>query len=117
MSTKASAGKGKVAALPKKHSYLEMIQVALLTLNERGGSSRQEIWKCIDAKFPEADFKRYLLQLKRISKDVNVIEQGKNIARFTLNKSFKAKAIARMAKGMPLKSILFTNGMVDPIKK
>ena len=24
----------------KRHTYLEMVQVALLTLNERGGSSR-----------------------------------------------------------------------------
>jgi len=30
-----------------KHSYSEMIQTALLTLNERGGSSRQALWKCI----------------------------------------------------------------------
>ena len=122
MSTKAAApkvrsqSKGKTAAV-KKHTYLEMIQVALLTLNERGGSSRQEIWKCVEAKFPEADFKRYLIALKRLSKDENVIEQGKNQHRFTLNRSFKDKAVRRLAKGMPLKSILFTNGMVDPLKK
>jgi hypothetical protein len=52
-----SAKKG--APAPVKHTYLEMIQVSLLTLNERGGSSRQEIWKCIEAKFPEAQHKQY----------------------------------------------------------
>jgi hypothetical protein len=30
-----------------KHSYAEMIQTALLTLNERGGATRQALWKCI----------------------------------------------------------------------
>ena len=50
-----------------KHSYAEMIQTALLTLNERGGSSRQAIWKCIHAKFPESDYKQFLVRLKKIA--------------------------------------------------
>ena len=38
-----SAGKSKKAAgksKPLRHSYLEMVQVALLTLNEASGSTR-----------------------------------------------------------------------------
>ena len=51
-----SASKGKRGPpKPKKHTYLEMVQIAILTLNERGGSTRQEIWKCIDSRFPEAN--------------------------------------------------------------
>ena len=56
MSTNSSAEKGKSpgkakspAAAPKKHTYVEMIQMALRTLNETGGSTRQEIWKYIEA--------------------------------------------------------------------
>lgn len=40
---KSSKGKGV-----KKHTYVEMIQSALMTLNEKGGSTRQEIWKFIN---------------------------------------------------------------------
>lgn len=50
-----------------KHSYSEMIQTALLTLNERGGSSRQAIWKFVHAKFPESDYKQFLARLKKIA--------------------------------------------------
>ena len=53
-SARKSQSKPKQAAV-KRHTYLEMIQIAILTLNERGGSSRQEIWKCIEAKFPEGN--------------------------------------------------------------
>lgn len=49
-----SASKTKKGA-PKKHTYLEMVQMAIITLNERGGSTRQEIFKCMEARFPEAD--------------------------------------------------------------
>jgi hypothetical protein len=50
-----------------KHSYAEMIQTALLTLNERGGSSRQAIWKYVEAKFPESNYKQFLVRLKKIA--------------------------------------------------
>merc|ERR1711881_557497 len=51
----------------KKHTYVEMIQIGLLTLNEKGGSTRQELWKCVHAKFPEADYKIFLVRLKKYS--------------------------------------------------
>ena len=77
----------------RKHSYLEMIQVAILTLNESKGSSRQEIWKCVDARFPEANYKRYLLAMKKLSADGTAVMFGKNSSRFTLEPKFKARAL------------------------
>ena len=81
-----SASKGKRSGAPavKKHTYLEMVQVALLTLNERGGSTRQEIWKCIESRFPEADRKRYILALKKLASDSSAVQQMKNRSRFSL---------------------------------
>jgi len=38
-------------------TYQEMIESALLTLADRKGSTRQAIWKCINTKYPEADYK------------------------------------------------------------
>ena len=73
-----SAGKSS-AKKPVKTSYLEMIQVALLTLNERGGSTRPELWKCIEAKYPaEANKKQFLLALKRLTNDGSAVQYGKN---------------------------------------
>ena len=54
---------------PKKHTYREMIMTALMTLNERGGSSRQEIWKFMNAKYPEADYKMTLVRIKKYSRE------------------------------------------------
>ena len=73
-----STSKGKKAG-PEKSSYLEMIQVAILTLNDRGGSTRPELWKCIEAKYPaEASKKQFLLALKRLSSDGSAVQYGKN---------------------------------------
>jgi len=42
--------------MPSQVTYQEMIQVALLTLNDgKKGSTRQSMWKCIRAKYPEQD--------------------------------------------------------------
>ena len=49
-----------------KHTYSDMIQDALVTLAERKGSSRQAIWKYISTKFPESEYKQYLIRLKKI---------------------------------------------------
>ena len=73
-----SSGKAK-ASKPAKTTYLEMIQVALLTLNDRGGSSRPELWKCVEAKYPaEASKKQFLLALKRLATDGSAVQYGKN---------------------------------------
>jgi hypothetical protein len=36
-----------------KLSYIEIIQDALITLNEPKGTSRQALWKCIQSRHPE----------------------------------------------------------------
>jgi len=54
--------------------YAEMIEDAILTLNERSGSSRQGIWKCLNAKYPEADYKQFLIRLKKLSKEGPIIQ-------------------------------------------
>ena len=100
-----------------KHTYLEMIQVALLTLNERGGSTRQEIWRCIETKFPEANHKSYMLAIRRIIVVGGVVQQGKNRQRFKLEQKFKAKAMKRMALEMPMQKVLSTSATVDKMKK
>ena len=63
-----SSGKRKSTG-PAKASYAEMLQTALMTLNERGGSTRQEIWKFINAKFAHADYKIFLVRLKKYARD------------------------------------------------
>lgn len=100
-----------------KHTYLEMIQVAILTLNETGGSSRQEIWKCIESKFPEANHKSYRLAIRRIIVVGGVVQQGKNKTRFKLEQRFKQKAMKRMEIGMPMQKVLSTSATVDLTKK
>ena len=60
--------------MPLQHSYFEMIEDAILTLAERKGSSRQAIWKCISTKFPEADYKQYLIRFKKIGENENIVK-------------------------------------------
>ena len=43
-----------------------MIENALLTLADRKGSTRQAIWKYVNNKHPEADYKQFLIRLKKI---------------------------------------------------
>ena len=106
------------AATLKKHTYLEMVQVALLTLNERGGSTRKEIWKCIEARFPhEANYRSFILALKKIVVKENAVVKGKNRTRFTLEKEFRLRALKRLAKNLPLKSVLSSKAELDPVKK
>lgn len=114
---KRSASKGKQGAGVKRHTYLEMVQVAILTLNESGGSSRQEIWKCIEARFPEANHKQYMLAMRKLAADGTAILKGKNNARFTMEKNFKAKALKRMKQGLPLQMVLSPKRMTDLVKK
>jgi len=121
MSQSVSAGK-RSASSPKKnavyrHTYFEMIQLALMTLSERGGSSRIEIWKCIEARFPEANQKMFLVSLKKIMKTGGAVVYGKNTHRYMLEKKFKERALKRQAKGLPLKKVLSTDVTVDKVKK
>ena len=107
-----------MTAAQKKHTYLEMIQVALLTLNETGGSSRQELWKCVGSKFPEADYKQFLVRLKKLSADSkSFIVHGKNVQRFALDKKYKDKLKRRLEKGLPIIKAIASASMTDSVKK
>ena len=96
----SSSGKSKGPSGVVKHTYVEMLQTALMTLNERGGSSRQAIWKFIEAKFPEANRKIFLVRLKKYSGEDGFIVKGKSSARFSLNRGFRLGLEKRVAKGM-----------------
>ena len=50
-------------------TYFDMIADSLLTLNDRKGSTRQGLWKCLSSKYPEADYKQFLIRLKKITHD------------------------------------------------
>ena len=71
-----------------------------MTLNERGGTSRQAIWKFIEAKYPEANRKIFLVRLKKYSGTDGFIIQGKVKGRFSLNKGYREGLLRRVAKGM-----------------
>jgi hypothetical protein len=47
-------------------TYFEYIQDAILALKERGGSSRQAIWKYINTKHPDSDYKQFITRLKKL---------------------------------------------------
>ena len=40
-----------------------------MTLNERKGATRQSIWKVMEAKFPQAVYKIFLVRLSKMSKE------------------------------------------------
>lgn len=82
----------------KKHTIAEMVQTALLTLNERGGSTRQAIWKCIEAKFPESNYKQFLVRLKKLSEtSQHIIKVNPQV--FKLEPKFKKRAEEAIKRG------------------
>jgi len=70
--------------------YLEMIEDGIITLAERKGSSRQALWKCVNAKYPQADYKQFLIRLKAESKQGHVIHLK---GRYKVDAKQKAKAL------------------------
>jgi hypothetical protein len=60
-----------------------MIEDAIITLGERKGSSRQALWKVVHAKHPEADYKQFLIRLKKEAKEGNIVG-GKGRFKLTL---------------------------------
>jgi hypothetical protein len=100
-----------------KLTYIEIIQDALLTLNEPKGTSRQALWKCVQSRHPEdVDQKQFLVRLKKLSSDpLNNIERKGG--RFRLNKSYKDKIQRRLAKGIAIKKIIKTQATVKVLKK
>lgn len=66
--------------------YLDMIQDGIITLADRKGSSRQALWKCVNAKYPEADYKQFLIRLKKESHDGNILHEK---GRYKLDQALK----------------------------
>lgn len=56
-----------------KPQYFEMIEDAIINLSDRMGSSRQALWKYINSKYPEADYKQFLIRLKKVAKEGGTI--------------------------------------------
>ena len=95
-----SSRKSRQSSGPKKSTYVEMIQTALMTLNEKGGSTRQEMWKFINAKFPEANYKIFLVRLKKYARAGGFLVKHKSKQRFRLDGGFKDGLSRRVKKGM-----------------
>lgn len=73
--------------MPNNHTYSDLVHEALITLAERKGSSRQALWKYISVKYPESDYKQFLIRLKRVNQTEVRHEKG----RYRLTKEFREK--------------------------
>ena len=76
------------------------------------------MWKCIEAKFPEANYRQFIVRLKKISSDSkSFVVTGKTLQRFKLEPKFKDKLKRRLDKGLPLLKAISSASMTDPVKK
>ena len=103
------------APLPQKTPYLDMIQEALSTLRERQGSSRQAIWKCVHCKHPEADYKQFLVRLKKFKAGSTLEEPNKG--RYRLTQQFKQKLLDQLKKGKSGKRVLKTKATTKKLNQ
>lgn len=88
-------------------AHLKMVIEAIITLNERGGVTRQAIWKFMKTKYEKATSnergeKLLAARLKRFADDGKYIVYGKLRSRFTLNQNFRTQLATRKAKGMEI---------------
>lgn len=96
-----------------------MVHDGLMTLdNNRKGASRQELWKCVSSKFPEADHKMFLVRMKKLAADkINGIEHvNGNKQRFRLTSSFMQKIHRRVNKGLDMIKAAKSIVTLKPIK-
>ena len=100
--------------MPQQKSYSEMIEDAVLTMGERKGSSRQAIWKCVSTKFPTADFKQFLVRLKKCKAD-GMLEQIKG--KFRLSQVYKSKLLKTLKKGKAVKPVRKSKATLKKNKK
>jgi len=91
-----------MSAKPTKKSYGEMIEETLITLNERGGATRQSIWKACSQKFPDAVYRYFLVRLQNAAKEGTAVIFGSNNQRFKLAPKLKGKVQRAAAKGEPI---------------
>jgi len=103
--------------------YAEAIQDALVTLKTRGGSSRQELWKAVQGRNPNADYKQFAVRLQKMVKEENpVVVNGKNNQRFQLSNTLQGRLQrvnkARASKGLEKVThfVHLTKGKKDPVK-
>ena len=94
-----------------------------MVLNDvRKGSTRQEIYKCLSSKFPETNYKNFIVQLKKLSSEGTVIKRSpKNSQRFFLSEDIRKKILAARKKGnnaniMSVKSAQKLNAFFDKAK-
>ena len=103
---KNARSKSKSKADRSSMTYAEMITDGLMTLNEKGGSTRQELWKCVSSKFEKADYKLFLARLKKYSREGGMLKQMKNKQRFKLASSVYDGIKKRVDRGMSFKKAL-----------
>ena len=122
---KKSKSQDKKKANPPRINkpYAEAIQDALVTLKTRGGSSRQELWKAVQGRNPNADYKQFAVRLQKMVKEENpVVVNGKNNQRFQLSDKLKGRLDrvnkARASKGLEKVTNVrhLTKGKKDPVK-
>lgn len=77
-------------------SYSEMIEEAVLSLGELRGSSRQAIWKTLSSQYDNADYKRFVVRLRKM-RESNQISQTKG--KFRLETNYKHKLLKALEKG------------------
>ena len=100
---KSSSGKRRSKSSRKSSgnpTYSAMIHTAVSTLNEKGGSTRQELWKFMEAKFPNANRKLFLVRLKKYSSAGGFLSMNSKKSRFRISKEFKDGLERRLKKGM-----------------
>ena len=109
MSTVAADKKDKVmpSDIPTKlqANYISMMVEAIISNGERGGVSRDAIWKYMVMKFPKATSnergkKIFLARLKKSADEGKHITYGKNRGRFMLNTNFRGQIAVRKARGL-----------------
>jgi hypothetical protein len=81
-------------SLPK--TYAELIEEAILGLGEQMGSSRQAIWKAISGAYPAADYKLFVVRLKKMREAKQLAQKG---GKFRLEVSYKHKLLKALESG------------------
>jgi len=81
-----------------------MIEETLMTLNERGGASRQAVWKALGQKFPDAEYRYFLVRLQNAAKDGTTVIFGSNKQRFKLAPKLKGRVERAAKAGKPIMS-------------
>ena len=74
--------------LDGKLQYIDIIVDGIVTLKDRKGSSRQGLWKCVSGLHTDADYKQFLVRLKKASQEGLI---DKNGFRYRLSQKFKSQ--------------------------